>query len=173
MTSVDLYQAGARSAQQPMFGKYRGQVADNRDPQTRGRVQVSVPAIVPASDPQWAEACVPFAGNQTGMLFLPAIGDNVWVEFEGGDVSKPIWSGCFWNSGMAPGNDVLKKTIKTLAATLTLSESPGDPEITIETVTGSKITLKGPQITIDSGTGGTVVVDGPKVSVNNGALEVV
>lgn len=156
-----------------MIGKYRGMVTNNRDPQSRGRVQVTVPSVIPAASPQWAEACVPYAGNLTGMLFLPMIGDNVWVEFEGGDVSRPVWAGCFWNSGMAPGNDALKKTLKTLTATLTLSESPGDPEVTIETVIGAKITIQGPKITIDSGSGGTVVVEGPTVTVNNGALEVI
>ena len=166
-------QINTQSGQAPMYGKYRGMVTNNRDPQTRGRVQVNVPSVIPASDPQWAEACVPYAGNQTGMLLLPMPGDNVWVEFEGGDTSKPIWTGCFWNSGMAPGNEALQKIFKTLTATLTLSELPGDPEVAIENVTGAKITLQGPKITIDSGAGGVVVIEGPKVTVNNGALEVI
>jgi uncharacterized protein involved in type VI secretion and phage assembly len=170
---AETIQSRARSGQYPMIGKYRGMVTNNRDPQSRGRVQVTVPSVIPAASPQWAEACVPYAGNLTGMLFLPMIGDNVWVEFEGGDISKPVWAGCFWNSGMAPGNDALKKTLKTLTATLTLSESPGDPEVTIETVIGAKITIQGPKITIDSGSGGSVVVEGPRVTVNNGALEVI
>jgi uncharacterized protein involved in type VI secretion and phage assembly len=173
MSDRNDYQGSGRGAQAPIHGKYRGMVIDNRDPMTRGRVKVTVPSVVPASDPQWAEACVPYAGNLTGMLFLPMVGDNVWVEFEGGDVSKPIWVGCFWNSNMAPGNDALKKTLTTLTATLTLSESPGDPEVSVETVIGSKVTIQGPKITIDSGVGGLVVVDGPKVTINNGALEVI
>src|SRR5262249_33272227 len=38
-----------------------------------------------------------------GMLFLPQVGDTVWIEFAGGDVSRPIWSGTFWGAPDSTG----------------------------------------------------------------------
>ena len=64
-----------------LFGKYRGQVVDNLDPEQIGRLLVSVPDAFSDST-RWAMPCVPFAGNQSGFFALPPRGANVWVEFE-------------------------------------------------------------------------------------------
>ena len=45
------------------YGKYRGTVVNNVDPMQRGRVQVSVPAVLGGGRSSWAEACVPYAGD--------------------------------------------------------------------------------------------------------------
>ena len=29
---------------------------------------------------------------------------GVWIEFEGGDVSYPIWTGCYWRDGELPSD---------------------------------------------------------------------
>lgn len=84
-----------------MFGKYRGIVTDNIDPESIGRVQVMVPAVL-ADAPSWALPCSPFAGPDVGLCLVPPVGANVWVEFEGGDTDHPIWSGCFWGPGQYP-----------------------------------------------------------------------
>ena len=41
------------------FGKYRGSVANNIDPQMMGRLQVSVPAVLGEGSLSWAMPCVP------------------------------------------------------------------------------------------------------------------
>ena len=41
--------------QERYFGKYRGLVLNNRDPDERGRVQVSVPALSGDATVGWAE----------------------------------------------------------------------------------------------------------------------
>jgi hypothetical protein len=33
---------------------------------------------------------------------IPKKGSGVWIEFEGGDPSFPVWSGCFWADGELP-----------------------------------------------------------------------
>ena len=38
------------------------------------------------------------------MAFLPEVGSGVWIEFEGGDVSYPIWVGCYWRDGELPSD---------------------------------------------------------------------
>ena len=79
----------------PLFGKYRGKVEDDIDPLGMGRLRVSVPALAGGGHSSWALPCVPYAGRDVGFYALPPIGANVWVEFEGGDLNYPIWSGCF------------------------------------------------------------------------------
>lgn len=81
--------------QERLFGKYRGTVVDNKDPQHLGRLRVTCTANDRVE--LWAMPCVPYAGKDRGMLFLPEVGTQVWVEFEGGNRNMPIWSGCFWN----------------------------------------------------------------------------
>ena len=71
------------------FGKYRGQVIDNLDPEQIGRLLVSVPVAF-SDETRWAMPCVPFAGNQSGFFALPPRGANVWVEFERGEVDYPV-----------------------------------------------------------------------------------
>lgn len=83
------------------YGKYRGVVINNVDPMVVGRLQVAVPAVL-SDATSWALPCSPFAGPDVGLCLIPPVGANVWVEFEGGDVDHPIWSGCFWGDGQYP-----------------------------------------------------------------------
>ncbi len=84
------------------FGKYRGQVASVKDPLRLGRIQVIVPAILGEGRQSWALPCVPYAGKDVGLFTVPPVGSNIWVEFEGGDLDYPIWSGCFWGTDQLP-----------------------------------------------------------------------
>ncbi|MBE9470897.1 MAG: baseplate assembly protein [Chloroflexi bacterium] len=156
------------------FGKYRGQVENNIDPQQMGRIQVSVPAVLGEGTLSWAMPCVPYAGSGVGFFAIPPNGANVWVEFEGGDPDYPIWSGCFWGIGEVPALPAVAemKVLKTDTCTVTLSDLPGIGGVTIETATGMKIVLTATGIEIDNGQGGSIKLTGPQVSVNNGALEV-
>ena len=62
------------------------------------RIKASVPAVLGRSVHRLGLACVPYAGPQVGFVMLPEVGSGVWIEFEGGDVSFPIWTGCYWSS---------------------------------------------------------------------------
>ena len=101
------------------FGKYRGTVADNSDPVNRGRLKVRVPSVLGDLE-TWAMPCVPYAGDKVGFYFLPEAGTGVWVEFEAGDPSYPIWSGCFWaddqrpTDATGPGTKVLRTEKSTV-----------------------------------------------------------
>ncbi|MBW4441962.1 MAG: hypothetical protein KME10_12135 [Plectolyngbya sp. WJT66-NPBG17] len=88
------------------FGKYRGKVAGVKDPLHLGRIQVQVASIFGEGRLSWAMPCVPYAGKDVGLFTVPHVGSNIWVEFEGGDVDYPIWSGCFW------GQDELPQALK-------------------------------------------------------------
>lgn len=157
------------------YGKYRGTVANNLDPQQMGRLQVSVPAVLGQGSLSWAMPCVPFAGPGVGFFTLPPNGANVWVEFEGGDPDYPIWSGCFWGLGEAPATPAIEqmKVLKTDLATITINDLPGIGGVKIETATGAKIEITATGIEINNGMGGSIQLTGPQVSINNGALEII
>jgi len=157
------------------FGKYRGQVANNIDPMLQGRVQVSCAAVLGDGQMSWAMPCSPYGGNGVGFFMIPPVGANVWVEFEGGNIDYPIWSGCFWGVGEAPANPAvpMMKVIKTDTATITLNDLPGAGGISIETTTGMKIAISITGIEINDGMGGSIKMTGPQISINDGALEVI
>src|SRR5215468_8530312 len=78
------------------YGKYRGVVVINIDPEQRGRIIAQVPDVLGVIPSTWATPCVPAAGIQSGVFIVPPIGSQVWIEFEQGDPDYPIWVGGFW-----------------------------------------------------------------------------
>jgi Type VI secretion system/phage-baseplate injector OB domain len=83
------------------WGKYRGTVVNNIDPEQRGRLSCMVPDVLSLVPSTWAEPCAPLAGPtgpSMGVYMVPPIGAGVWVEFEHGDPDYPIWVGCRWGS---------------------------------------------------------------------------
>lgn len=87
------------------FGKYEAVVTDVDDPKQIGRLRARVPGVLGEDVASgWALPCVPGGGGKDrGMLFLPQVGDTVWVEFAAGDVCRPIWAGTFWGSPSSTG----------------------------------------------------------------------
>ena len=81
------------------YGKYRGFVVDNEDPENLGRMKLKVPSVLGNSVVTgWALPCMPYGGDMNqGMLFIPEVDSGVWVEFEEGDLEFPIWVGTFWS----------------------------------------------------------------------------
>jgi len=88
--------ASAGSNPRRFYGKYRGLVIENIDPEQIGRVLVQVPDVLGVIPSSWAMPCVPAAGIQAGCFIVPPIGSQVWIEFEQGDPDYPIWTGGFW-----------------------------------------------------------------------------
>jgi len=160
------------------FGKYRGTVVDNMDPLRRGRVRVSVETLG-KGQLNWAEACVPYAGDEVGLFAVPPVGAQVWVEFEDGDTDLPIVSGCFWNPKQAPpGSGLPTSTVlKTGGVTLTLDATPGDGGLTIEVAqpavsTPMRLSCTSTGIELSIGAS-KIKMTAASVSVNDGALEVI
>jgi hypothetical protein len=162
------------------FGKYRGKVANNIDPMMLGRIQTSVPDVLgDGNSMNWAMPCVPYAGNGVGFFMIPPVDANVWVEFEGGNIDKPIWSGCFWADGEVPASPAIPqmKIIKMDNITLTLSEIPGVGGVTLEVSPPAvalplKMIFDMNGIKLDAGPLGTVELTPAGVKINSGALEV-
>ena len=87
----------ARQIQGKYYGKYRGFVVDNADPEKLGRLRLKVPGVLGEAESGWALPCMPFGGlTDQGMFTVPEIDAQVWVEFEAGDPNQPIWTGTYW-----------------------------------------------------------------------------
>lgn len=106
------------------YGKYRGLVTDVEDPLKMGRVMARVPEVFEDVQTPWAVPCVPFAGSRHGFVVLPEVGDGVWIEFEAGDISRPIWTGCWWGEGELPdpGGTQTRVLVTTLGHKLILDD---------------------------------------------------
>ncbi len=151
------------------FGKYRGSVTDV-DPGTL-RIKANVPSVLPGASTGWCRPCVPYAGNGVGFAFIPEVGSGVWIEFEGGDVSYPIWAGCYWRDGEQPPDATPSvKTIVTKSGHKFLLDDDAGT-ITITDSSNNKITLSSDGIALQRGSSSIELSDS-EVNINDGALEV-
>ncbi|MEN0064588.1 MAG: phage baseplate assembly protein V [Myxococcota bacterium] len=159
------------------YGKYRGTVINNVDPLQIGRVMVQCPAVLGVNI-AWAMPCAPYAGPNVGLFLVPPLGANVWIEFEGGDATKPICVGGFWTAGTSPALPGLPTTkiLKTDGCTIKLDDLPGAGGVTIEVtppVVGVPATIKLTSTGISIATGNaSVELDVATVRINKTALEV-
>lgn len=172
------------------YGKYRGVVVNNLDPNGLARVQVQVAAISASPMVNWALPCSPVGGPQHGMVTVPPIGAGVWIEFEQGDPDYPIWTGCFWGSsaevpsrsGAVYNKPLLQSiTLQTpLQHSVVISDMPGPlGGIQIRTATEARVFVTDTGIDIDNGKGASIQLIGPAIifnapilSFNNGALTI-
>jgi uncharacterized protein involved in type VI secretion and phage assembly len=151
------------------YGKYRG-IATDVDSSTL-RIKAKVPSVLGTQPTGWCRHCVPYAGQDVGIAFLPEVGSGVWIEFEGGDPSMPIWTGCYWRDGEQPSDAAPKvKAIVTKAGHKVLFDDNAG-SVTISDSNGNKATLDGSGITLERG-GSKVEISDSEVNVNDGALEV-
>jgi hypothetical protein len=167
------------------YGKYRGLVAENIDPEQIGRVLVQVPDLKGEIPSSWAMPCVPAAGIQAGCFIVPPIGSQVWVEFEQGNPDYPIWTGGFWGlvadvpvfatapPAIPPGqNIVLQTTGQNMMMVSDAPPSPATGGIVLKSVSGAMIVVNETGIYISNGRGAIITLVGTMVNINMGALTV-
>lgn len=157
------------------YGKYRGLVTDNQDPKNLGRIRARVPEVLGTVETGWALPALPYASNNEGFYTIPPAGAGVWMEFEAGDVSRPLWTGTWWGDNQLPQNESGTKATPTMkiwrsakglmvvldddAQTITLSDSGGSNLV--------KIQAQSSQINVQATT--KVVVDAPQIELVSGA----
>jgi hypothetical protein len=164
------------------FGKFRGTVVNNVDPEQRGRIQVMVPDVSGFAVSSWAMPSFPVGGIQMGIFSVPMIGSGVWIEFEQGDLDYPIWTGVFFGSAAevpvmahlvppaVPG--IVLQTV--LQNGILISDVPGPTGgIMLKNMTGAMILINELGITISNGQGAMIQMTGPSVIINGGALTVI
>jgi uncharacterized protein involved in type VI secretion and phage assembly len=147
---------GGPDSQDRFYGKYRGLVSDNKDPLDLGRIKATVPEVLGDTPTGWASPCAPYAGPNAGLFVIPPKDAGVWIEFEAGDTSRPIWVGAWWGTAevpLKPGGGQTKPATKILRSdkglivaldddeeTISVSDAAGDNQVVIEVKSG-KITL--------------------------------
>lgn len=150
------------SRENQWLGKFRAYVTDVDDPDKRGRIRVKCPKVLGDSKSAWCEVCAPIAYDNGGDFCLPKVGESVWIEFENGDVDKPIWVGGWWSTNNSPITNY--------------SQAPSTRVIEYR---GGKITMTQGKIVITSGsstitldssvrisTSGSVTINGRTVKVD-------
>jgi len=104
------------------FGKYRAVVVDNGDPEKRGRLKLQILSVLANQCSDWALPCSPYGGShQQGFFMIPDVDAHVWVEFEEGDINRPIWTGTYW----AQQSDVPDNAAKDEATTRLIQTKSG------------------------------------------------
>jgi|SRR2546421_755262 len=148
------------------YGKYRGQVTDNDDPDNLGRVKAKVPHLLGDEETGWALPAFAYGGaSEQGLFAVPDMGAGVWIEFEGGDLSYPIWSGTWYTSGAIPESAKPgKKVLKTKAGhKIVLDDDGGSLEITDSN--GNSITMDKRVIKISAGDATKIVINAPQIEL--------
>jgi hypothetical protein len=153
------------------YGKYRGKVENNVDPLQLGRLQVSCPLVLGEGRMSWAMPCVPYAGPKVGLFVLPPKDANVWVEFEGGNIDSPIWTGCFWDKGQVPAKRAVPemKVLKTDGIELTLDDTRGAGGLTVK-VGAPAVSV--PATLVINSKGVQLTTQGAKVRVTPAKIEI-
>jgi uncharacterized protein involved in type VI secretion and phage assembly len=114
---------------------------------------------------------VPFAGKDHGVVWLPEKDDGVWIEFEAGDPSRPLWCGGWWGSGDLDdvANAKVRAFVTSAGHKIVIDED--QKLIHLEHANGGKVDIGESDITIESGSGKVVLSDSG-VSINDNALTV-
>jgi uncharacterized protein involved in type VI secretion and phage assembly len=151
----------ARELERRRWGKYRGFVDDNADPDLRGRLKLRVPSVYGLEVSDWALPCVPFGGAPGhGLYLLPEKDDMVWVEFEEGDIDRPIWSGGAW----PPESEVPEPGRRTLLTPkghrIELVDVDDEEAVIVTHAGGAKLEIdpKG-TVVLEDQSGGSITLD--------------
>ncbi|HKR66716.1 MAG TPA: phage baseplate assembly protein V [Thermoanaerobaculia bacterium] len=176
MTAVSLEEIVARLVERVearYYGKYRGQVTDNEDPDDLGRVKAKVPALLGDEELGWALPAFAYGGTaEQGFFAVPDVDAGVWIEFEGGHLSHPIWTGTWYPSGAIPESaKATKKVLKTTAGHKIVFDDDGE-SLEITDSSGNTIKMDSAGIEIADANGHTIKMTSSSVTINGGALEV-
>lgn len=101
----------------PVATSCRAKVKDTEDPNHLGRVRVQFDWQAQLDENMmtpWLRLSQPYAGGGKGFSFIPEIGEEVMIDFEGGNAERPFVKGTLFN-GVAdpdgawlPGNNQVK-----------------------------------------------------------------
>ncbi len=163
------------------YGVLPALVVDIKDPDTQGRVKVTLPWSVDAKGERyeaWARLATMLGGNNRGSWFIPDVDDEVLVAFEHGDPRRPYVLGGLWNGqDSAPesmdgaGNNYKKVLRSRNGVKITLDDQDGQEQLILETPGGQKFTLKdGPgSVEVADSNGNSIKMESSGITINASA----
>jgi uncharacterized protein involved in type VI secretion and phage assembly len=163
------------------YGVYPALVSDIKDPDSLGRVKVTLPWSPDTGGGQyevWARIATLMGGSQRGSWFIPDVNDEVLIVFEGGDVRRPYVIGGLWNGSDSPpvtmdgAGKNAKKVLKSRnGVQVTLDDTDGQEKFIAETPGGQTVTLKdGPgSVEIADSNGNSIKLESSGVTINASA----
>ena len=186
------------------FGLYRGIVIDNEDPEQRGRVRIQVPSIGHQTEDDvplglYALPCsdglsVGASGKVHGTFLTPEIGDQVWVMFEKGLPTNPVYMGGWIHEG-PPTNEfkgnpkirglrtesghVVKLNDDDASITIAKGDGSGESEATMVAMTANSeviiSTKDGNQVYLNNEAGEITVIskDGSLMSLSSDTAQLI
>lgn len=164
----------ARRASEKRYGKFRAIVVDNKDPEKRGRLRLRIPSVLADQDSDWALPCLPFGGGSAyGLFVIPQVDAQVWMEFEEGDISRPIWTGTFWQQTDDVPQDAAKeepttRLLQTPAGhILQFDDEDGKEQLRLHHMADAELLID------DKGSISLTDSNGAKVTLNADAGEIV
>jgi Rhs element Vgr protein len=89
----------------PVAPSCRAKVTDNEDPMDLGRIRVQFDWQAQSDESMmtpWLRIAQPYAGGGKGFSFIPEIGEEVMIDFEGGNAERPYVKGTLYNGVGSP-----------------------------------------------------------------------
>jgi type VI secretion system secreted protein VgrG len=130
---------------QPHCETQSAYVTDNNDPQHLGRVRVRFHWMKPSEKTPWIRVTSPHGGGDKGMFFIPEIGEEAIICFEGDSAVKPFVNGTVYHgkaktSFANPGNDI--KALRTRSG-IEIKLNDKDGSLTLTDPSGNVIFMDG------------------------------
>ena len=131
----------------PRAETQRAIVKDNADPDGLGRVKIQFPWQQKNGDrtTPWIKMATPYAGADKGFYFIPEIGEEVLIGFEGANAERPFVLSAGFNktakSGFADPDNAIK-AIKTAGGNfIAMNDTKGGEMITISDKNGNSMQI--------------------------------
>ncbi|MCB1491857.1 MAG: phage tail protein [Rhodobiaceae bacterium] len=168
MPAMSALEQTIRHQRNRYWGKYRGFVSDNVDPEKRGRCKLIVPSVLGETVSDWALPCVAYGGaSDIGVIAVPPVDAQVIVEFMEGDVSSPLWTGTFWRTEdevpteFSANDEPTAKVLKTESGhVLVLEDASGDESVTLRSSAGAVLEMNSDgSFALTDANGATVTLD--------------
>lgn len=172
--SDQLRQKRMPDPRNPIHGAVVGIVTNIVDPLSWGRIKVRYPWVHDVVESNWARIAQPYAGDGRGTFWLPEVGDEVCVVFDGGDPNNPYILGGIWNGPDVPpppgnpdGKDDTKVWQTRNGHKLVFEDHPNGERITLTDGPGSRhlvIDVVGETITLTA-TPGDITLEAPQENI--------
>jgi len=151
-------------------------VVSNEDPAGLGRIQVAFAwQKKEGKTTPWIRMTNPHSGGGKGFYFIPEVGEEVLIAFEGGNAEKPFVLGAMYNGSASSGYAASNNTVKAIHTrsghiikftedeSIVITDKSGN-EILLDTV-GSNINITAPNdISITAG-GNMTLTAGKNISL--------